>query len=594
MKKNLAKLLALLLALAMVATLFVGCKGNTEESNPTDATDPTTEPSTDPTEPPAAERGPLSDYEYGTDYISLYDAIGDQVTVDMVEEYDGLAYVTVDGVEYELGEDFLSMAMVYKTEPIEGNEAFDTADEIYNYWWKLYIQRWNYLAAEVPLYSNQYYHVFNSKLQNYNVSPYWGAANAIVDATIDTEKGSNSIILGNITDLSGSFRYASFGKNSPGAADLDIQTMTSGLGTVETDVTGAYSWNPTVVVDHEEQKNEDGTKTFTITIADDLVFSDGSPITAKNYIVHTLVFSTPVAAEAAARDHMSGMTVVGYDDYAAATDAAVPFAGLRLIDDYTFSVTIAADYLPYYYDLTYAAFTPEFLPMWIGESCDVVDDGEGAYISGDFYAKDGDSYVMAAAIDANRMDISTFPYSGPYTVTNWDSSALTATLTLNPNFKGTPEGNKPSIETISYIKVIDKTQNEQLKKGEVDVLCDITGGDATNAALAIVEENPEAFSTTYYDRAGYGKLGYRADFGPVYFTEVRQAIMYSIDRNAFAQQFTGGYGSVVHGPYYKGSAAYLANEDTILLDQYAVSEAFAIAVLEEGGWIYNAEGGEYT
>ena len=282
MKKNLAKLLALLLALAMVATLFVGCKGNTEESNPTDATDPTTEPSTDPTEPPAAERGPLSDYEYGTDYISLYDAIGDQVTVDMVEEYDGLAYVTVDGVEYELGEDFLSMAMVYKTEPIEGNEAFDTADEIYNYWWKLYIQRWNYLAAEVPLYSNQYYHVFNSKLQNYNVSPYWGAANAIVDATIDTEKGSNSIILGNITDLSGSFRYASFGKNSPGAADLDIQTMTSGLGTVETDVTGAYSWNPTVVVDHEEQKNEDGTKTFTITIADDLVFSDGSPITAKN------------------------------------------------------------------------------------------------------------------------------------------------------------------------------------------------------------------------------------------------------------------------------------------------------------------------
>ena len=133
MKKNLAKLLALLLALAMVATLFVGCKGNTEESNPTDATDPTTEPSTDPTEPPAAERGPLSDYEYGTDYISLYEAIGDQVTVDMVEEYDGLAYVTVDGVEYELGEDFLSMAMVYKTEPIEGNEAFDTADEIYNY-----------------------------------------------------------------------------------------------------------------------------------------------------------------------------------------------------------------------------------------------------------------------------------------------------------------------------------------------------------------------------------------------------------------------------------------------------------------------------
>ena len=595
MKKNLAKLLALLLALAMVATLFAACSDDKQETQPSsDATEPTTESTTEEPTEPVVERGPLSDYEYGTDYISLYEAIGDQVTVDMVEEYDGLAYVTVDGVEYELGEDFLSMAMVYKTEPIEGNEAFDTADEIYNYWWKLYIQRWNYLAAEIPLYSNQYYHVFNAKLQNYKVSPYWGAANAIVDATIDTSKGSNSIILGSTTDLSGSFRFATFGKNSPGASDLDIQTMSSGLGTVETDVTGAYAWNPTVVVSHEEQHNEDGSKTFTIQIADDLVFSDGSPITAKNYLVHTLVFSTPVAAEAASRDHMAGMNVVGYGDYAAATDAAVPFAGLRLIDDYTFSITIAPDYLPYYYDLTYAAASPEYLPMWLGNDCDIADDGEGAYITGDFYAKNGDSYTMAAVINANRMDITTFPYSGPYTVTSWDESALTATLALNPNFKGTPEGNKPSIETISYIKIVDKTQNEQLKKGEVDVLCDITGGDATNAALAIVEENPEAFSSTYYDRAGYGKLGFRADFGPVYFTEVRQAIMYSIDRNAFTQQFTGGYGAVVHGPYYTGSAAYLANEDTILLDSYAVSEASAIAVLEEGGWVYNAEGGEYT
>ncbi|MDD6876269.1 MAG: hypothetical protein PUD44_00580, partial [Clostridiaceae bacterium] len=152
MKKNLAKLLALLLALAMVATLFAACSDDTKETQPSsDATEPTTESTSEEPTEPVVERGPLSDYEYGTDYISLYEAIGDQVTVDMVEEYDGLAYVTVDGVEYELGEDFLSMAMVYKTEPIEGNEAFDTADEIYNYWWKLYIQRWNYLAAEIPL-----------------------------------------------------------------------------------------------------------------------------------------------------------------------------------------------------------------------------------------------------------------------------------------------------------------------------------------------------------------------------------------------------------------------------------------------------------
>ena len=581
------KLLAILLAAVMLLSL-AACQ--------TSGKDNTTAPSSsgDPTGPSEPERDSLDKYTYGEDYDSLYNVIGDKVSIADVYEIDGLAYVKVDGVEYELGMDFLSMAMVYKTTPVEGNDKFDTADEIYNEWWRLYMQRWNYLAAEVPLYSNQYYHVYNSKIQNYKVSPYWGVASALPLASVDTSKGSNSVIIGSTTDLSGSFRYASFGKNSPGSSDLDIQTLSSGLGTVETDITGLYAWNPTVVASHKETENEDGTKTFEITIHNDLVFSDGSPITAKNYLVQTLVFGTPIATEAASRDHKAGMNYVGFEAYHAATDAAVPFAGLRLIDDYTFSVTVAADYLPYYYDLTYASFSPVYLPMWLGEGCDVVDDGQGAYISGNWYEKSGDKYVHAAHIAEARWDITTYPYSGPYCVTNWDKSSLSATLKLNPKFKGDANGVKPSIETITYIKMVDETQSAQLQNGELDILADITGGSATDAALAIVDANPGKFSSTYYDRAGYGKLGFRADFGPVSFVEVRQAIMYSIDRNAFAQTFTGGYGAVVHGPYYMGSAAYLANENTMTLNQYSVSEAAAIAALEDGGWIYNADGTAYS
>lgn len=584
MKKLLAVLLAAVMLLGLAACQPAGNDNTTAPS--TGTSDPTT-----PTEP---ERDSLDKYTYGEDYDSLYNVIGDKVSIADVYEIDGLAYVKVDGVEYELGMDFLSMAMVYKTSPIEGNEKFDTADEIYNEWWRYYIQRWNYLAAEIPLYSNQYYHVYNAKIQNYKVSPYWGVANALPLASVDTTKGANSVIIGSTTDLSGSFRYASFGKNSPGASDLDIQTLTSGLDTVVTDVTGLYAWNPTVVAEHTETENDDGTKTFTITIQKDLVFSDGSPITAKNYLVQTLVFGTPIATEAASRDANAGMNYVGFEAYHDATDAAVPFAGLRLIDDYTFAVTVAADYLPYYYDLGYAAFSPVYLPMWLGEGCDVVDDGEGAYISGNWYEKDGDSYVHAAHIADARWDVTTYPYSGPYCVKSWDSSSLSATLTINPNYKGDANGVKPAIETITYIKMVEETQSAQLESGALDILADITGGSATDAALAIVQKNPEKFASTYYDRAGYGKLGFRADFGPVYFTEVRQAIMYSIDRNAFAQTFTGGYGAVVHGPYYMGSAAYLANEDTLYLNAYAVSEASAIAVLEEGGWIYNADGTPYS
>ena len=69
--------------------------------------------------------------------------------------------------------------------------------------------------------------------------------------------------------------------------------------------------------------------------------------------------------------------------------------------------------------------------------------------------------------------------------------------------------------------------------------------------------------------------------------------MYTINRPQFAQDFTGGYGTVVHGPYYPKADAYLACENTIKLNKYAYSADSAIAVLEEDGWVYNVDGSAY-
>ena len=74
-------------------------------------------------------------------------------------------------------------------------------------------------------------------------------------------------------------------------------------------------------------------------------------------------------------------------------------------------------------------------------------------------------------------------------------------------------------------------------------------------ALASCAKKVEA-DYVHYSRAGYGKLGFRADFGPVQFPAVRQAIALCMDREDFAKQFTGGYGGVVDGPYYTGAWFY--------------------------------------
>lgn len=546
-----------------------------------------------------AETKSINGKEYGVDYTSLYSQFGKETTIaDVTEDEEtGLCYIEKDGVEYELGLDFLSMAMVYNTQVVDG---WDTEDDVYATWWRYYMQRWNYLMPEIPLYANEYYDLYNAQIKGtdeHPTNPYWSPAAALIDWT--SEKEDNSIILGNTTDLSGKFRYAAFGGSNPGAADLDVQNLSTGLETVATTKEGGYEWNPTVVKSHEETMNEDGTRTYTVTIYDDLKLSDGTPVTVKNYVVFPMVFSSPVGVAAAGKDHQSGMTLEGFKTFntydGTEGSGTKELAGLRMIDDYTYSITVSADYANYFYAISYAGLSAYDVSLWIGDA-DVKDDGNGVYFTDDFYAKEGDKYVMADHIVAASQNTdTTYPYSGPYVVKSYDSADKSAVLELNPNFKGNYEGVKPTIAKVVYKKIVSSTQLEDLKAGTLDVIGGITGGDETNEALALADGSEGKYVYTHYSRAGYGKLGFRADYGPAQFTEVRQAVAYCMDRAKFAKDFTGGYGGVVDGPYYSGSWMYKAAVDQgMILNAYATSVDSAIEVLTEGGWVYDAEGNDYV
>ena len=546
-----------------------------------------------------AETKSINGKEYGVDYTSLYSQFGKDTTIaDVTEDEEtGLCYIEKDGVEYELGLDFLSMAMVYNTQVVDG---WDTEDDVYATWWRYYMQRWNYLMPEIPLYANEYYDLYNAQIKGtdeHPTNPYWSPASALIDWT--SEKEDNSIIMGNTTDLSGKFRYANFGGSNPGAADLDVQNLSTGLETVATTKEGGFEWNPTVVKSHEETMNEDGTRTYTVTIYDDLKLSDGTPVTVKNYVVFPMVFSSPVAVAAAGKDHQSGMTLEGFKTFntydGTEGSGTKELAGLRMIDDYTYSITVSADYANYFYAISYAGLSAYDVSLWIGDA-DVKDDGNGVYFTDDFYAKEGDKYVMADHIvTASQNTDTTYPYSGPYVVKSYDSADKSAVLELNPNFKGNYEGVKPTIAKVVYKKIVSSTQLEDLKAGTLDVIAGITGGDETNEALALADGSDGKYVYTHYSRAGYGKLGFRADYGPAQFTEVRQAIAYCMDRAKFAKDFTGGYGGVVDGPYYSGSWMYKAAVDQgMILNAYATSVDSAIEVLTEGGWVYDAEGNDYV
>ena len=612
-QRKLVVALAVILVLVLAIGVLTACKK--EEKIPYEAID---------------DNDIVQDLTYGVDYKTLYDQFGNEADASKLTfKSNGLAYQTFsDGKEYELGLDFLSMAMVYKSK----NEGE------YVKWWKAFIQRWNYLLPEVPLYSNQYYDVFDARLIDKEsviknpTNPYWSVANALIDWKPTEGNTDKKIIIGNTTELSGNLRHSTFGVSSPAASDLDIDGLINGYSTVVANKVGDYQYDSTVVESHEDTVNEDGTRTFTVKIKNDLKFSDGTPITAKNFLYFLMAFSTPITAtKEGGGSNTAGQAYVGYKEYSQfdgtndgkiiykkdkdgkdTTDVdytiSKKFKGVRLIDEYTYSLTATEDYATYFYGITLAGLSPTAKAMYMGNN-DVKDDGDGCYIveaenaADKFYntKTEGEvtsytfaSYIRKSATNTNQAGEDKIPFTGAYMIDNYDKANKTCTLVRNDQYKGNFEGQKGGFDKIVYIQIVSETQLTQLEQGQVNVVAGITGGTDTDAALKLVRDNPDSFASVDYARAGYGKIGFRSDFGPVMFQEVRQAIAYSIDRPAFAKQFNGGYGGVVDGPYYTGAWMYKeAVKEGMKLDVYTASVDSAIEVLEDGGWTYNYKGEKY-
>ncbi|MEG1771940.1 MAG: hypothetical protein RR352_01445, partial [Clostridia bacterium] len=72
--------------------------------------------------------------------------------------------------------DKASMDMVY------GVEFGDKEAYLAN--WVKFIERWNELLPEIPLYSNIYYSVYNAKIKNFNEGALWDFTQAILYATV--------------------------------------------------------------------------------------------------------------------------------------------------------------------------------------------------------------------------------------------------------------------------------------------------------------------------------------------------------------------------------------------------------------------------
>ncbi len=259
----------------------------------------------------------------------------------------------------------------------------------------------------------------------------------------------------------------------------------------------------------EGVENEDGTVTYTYTLRDGLVWSDGQPVTAGDF---AFAWQRAASQELAADYGYMFEVVDGYDDVWADEPAEDAALNVKAIDDKTLEVTTAS-MIPYWNELL--AF-PTYFPV----REDVVAD------------------------EAWATDPSTYVCNGMYTLAGWDHNSL-ITLQKNPNH---PDADSVTMDTIEFY-LSDDANNmlTNFKNGDWDFIDDVP----TNEIAALKADYPDEFQVegqigTYYVcwninedilPEGSSLTGVEAENAKA---EIRQAIGLLFDRNYIVNDVAQG------------------------------------------------------
>ncbi len=410
------------------------------------------------------------------------------------------------------------------------------------------------------------------------------------------KKADGQVVIGSSTEASGDWAYSAFVRN-PNATDKAVMTLTDDMTTVDSDQHGNYGINKTVVKSYERIEEENGNVTYKFVINDGLKFNNGEAVTAQNFVAWTMFLVSPAGKEMGVVSPTYNMLPGGLAYRNGETNV---LSAVRLYDEKTFSITIAktgedgeTSYLPYYYDITYAAMQAVNLTYWFGEGWSVKDDGEGVY----FVNADGKEFTAATVgetVEAGRFATGNRVTAGPYNLVSFDQSSREIVLEVNENYNGNFEGQKPGIQKLVIVKTSEDTVMDMISTGQIQIYSQIADGSEVNAVMDLIDAGTINSSTCQYDRAGYGYFGFACDFGPTQFTEFRQAVAYLLDRVEFAQTFCKGWGSVVHGPYCTAFTMTAKTDIEKKINHYDYNPEKAVELLKQAGFVYNADGSDYV
>lgn len=372
---------------------------------------------------------------------------------------------------------------------------------------------------------------------------------AQAEALPPEEELYTQLVVGNVTALSGDFFTEMWGNNT---ADIDVRMLLHGYNLmVWNGELGAYGINEAVVSGLVATDDESGNRTYTLSLYNDLFYSDGTPITAYDYAFSILLSLAPQVA-AIGGQTVNASHLLGADEYRSGlTDELI---GVRVMGENMLSLTVKAEYRPFFYEMALLDVYPYPIQV-IAPGCKVVDTGKGVAIRNQDETVETPvftSELLQGTILDEETGYRSHPsvVSGPYTLVSFDWDTRTAEFAINPYFKGNIDGLIPTIPTLIFRTVSNDTMMEELRSGEVGLLNKCVSADVIMQGMALTGTEP--FGMSNYTRSGFSFMSFSCERPTVSSQAVRQAIAYCFDQDAAVADYVGNFGLAVHGYYGLG------------------------------------------
>lgn len=295
----------------------------------------------------------------------------------------------------------------------------------------------------------------------------------------------------------------------------------------------------------------DDLKSITFNLRDDIVFSDGEPLTSKD-----IVFTYKALADPS-YDGRYGSVVKdlkGYDEYYG--KETEEFEGVVADGDYKVTFNFKEGLRTNFSNTTFAIM-PEH-----------------------YYGKDF-TYGDTSSLE----EFSSEPVgSGPYVVEDYTEAQF---IFLSRNDKYADDGFMIKEILMQFVDM--STDIVQFMNGEVDLLYGVI------EPAKIKEARDGGMEMNHYSRSGYGYVKTNTEAGPTADVEVRKALYHAFDIQGFVDSYfedpdTGdALASVQYHPFSQVSWALTDElEDELVKYTYDIEKAKQI--LDDAGWVVGASG----